>query len=247
MPKLTWKEATLNYIKELVEKNDTTTFSLQELADYRLGAITIDVRSRSKNPKPLLSKTLKELCDFKILRTTDEPNVYKYIPNHDNEELIYKEKRSIGHIRVVKCLSRLGIKYEEEKTFSDMKHKSYLRLDVYFEFCGHRAAIEYDGIQHQKEIECWGGSEGLTDTQKRDWEKTSYCYDNHILLLRITHDTKDIEEQVVNFVHYITMSQLAKTLLAIFTYLYQKIEWHRKCIERFKITNFNNSICMNMN
>ncbi|KKL15105.1 hypothetical protein LCGC14_2508960, partial [marine sediment metagenome] len=114
MPKLTWKEATLNHIKAFLASNDNPVetsnlniFRVKQLTTTRLEQIVLDTRSRSKNPGWTLDNTLRELRNLKIVRYVD-PGVYEFIPNSDNEELIYKEKRSIGHIRITKCLDRLS-------------------------------------------------------------------------------------------------------------------------------------------
>nr|QBK87652.1 MAG: restriction endonuclease [Marseillevirus LCMAC201] len=150
--------------------------------------------------------------------------MYEFIPNSDNEPLIYKDKRSIGHIRIVKCLDRLSIKYEEEKTFQDLKHISYLRFDIYFVLLGRKLAIEYDGIQHQKAVEGWGGEKGLKTGQTRDVVKDMYCTDNSITLLRVPHDVKDIEQYVTNFVCGIIYEYVTSCVLQVFITLLRKCQ-----------------------
>ena len=200
MPKQTWKEATLTQIKEYTTEFDTNVFLVSQLGITRMEKILKDTRSRTKNPDGLLLKTVKELADFKIVRYRPdlEPISYEYIPDNDNEQLIFKEKRSIGHIRITKCLDRLGIQYEEEKTFKDMVHKSFLRIDIYFEWCSQKVAVEYDGVQHQKAVDVWGGDAALATGQQRDAIKTQYCIDNDILLFRISHNVKNIEDYFYN-------------------------------------------------
>nr|QBK87665.1 MAG: restriction endonuclease [Marseillevirus LCMAC202] len=226
MPKLTWKEATLNHIKAFLASNDNPVetsnlniFRVKQLTTTRLEQIVLDTRSRSKNPGWTLDNTLRELRNLKIVRYVD-PGVYEFIPNSDNEELIYKDKRSIGHIRITKCLDRLSIKYEEEKTFHDLKHISFLRFDIYFVLLERKLAIEYDGIQHQKAVDIWGGEECLENGQNRDLVKNAYCTRNGITLLRVSHDIKDIEQYVIDFVCRIVREQLTSCVLTVFIYLY---------------------------
>jgi len=45
--------------------------------------------------------------------------------------------------------------------------------------------IEYDGIQHFKPIEYFGGEESFLSLKKRDKIKTDFCIKNNIKLLRI--------------------------------------------------------------
>ena len=50
--------------------------------------------------------------------------------------------------------------------------------------------IEYDGEQHYKSVEHWGGLNGLLDRQKKDKIKTDYCLINNIKLIRIKYNQK---------------------------------------------------------
>ena len=235
MTKLTWKEATLNYIKELVvdnkepiDKKNANIFSIKQLSQSSLQYIVIDTKTRSKSPERNLDKTLRELKDYNILRHREDhgTRVYEYIPNHDNEELVYKDKRSTGHIRVTKCLERFGIRYEEEKTFKDLKHVSFLRFDIYCIILKRKIAIEYDGTQHQKAVDIWGGDTSLQDCKQRDDIKNKYCVENGITLLRISHEVKDIEGYVANFIWGTILEYVASCLLIVFLHLYQKYYHH---------------------
>jgi len=231
MTKLTWKEATLNHIKALIvdsskpfDSKNVNVFSIKQLLQTKIDHIIIETRSRTKYPERTLDKTLRELRDFGVIRHRADhgARVYEYVPNSDNEELIYKNKRSNGHIRVTKCLDRFGINYEEEKTFHDLKHISFLRLDIYCVILGRQLAIEYDGSQHQRSVEVWGGDPALEDCQQRDNIKNSYCKQKGITLLRISHEIKNIEAYVIDFIYQIIIEYVARCLLVVFIYLYRK-------------------------
>ena len=232
MPRLTWKESTLNHIKAMVtvntdpvDKKNMNVFSIKQLSQAILKYIVVETNSRSKYPERTLDKTLRELRDLNILRHREDhgTRVYEYIPNHDNEVLVYKEKRSIGHIRVTKCLDRFGVQYEEEKTFHDLKRVSFLRLDIYCIILGRKLAIEYDGVQHQKAVDVWGGDTSLQDCQQRDLIKNMYCVEKGITLLRISHEIKDIERYVIDFIYNIIVEHVTSCLLTVLLYLYRKI------------------------
>ena len=60
--------------------------------------------------------------------------------------------------------------------------------------------IEYDGEQHFKAVDHFGGQEGLRIRQLHDKIKTEYCKDNNILLLRIKYD-ENIEDKLNSFIH----------------------------------------------
>ena len=59
-----------------------------------------------------------------------------------------------------------------------------------------RALIEYDGIQHFKIVEKWGGEEKLKTQQERDKRKDEYCKKKGIPLIRIPYtDFKVLDEE----------------------------------------------------
>jgi very-short-patch-repair endonuclease len=60
--------------------------------------------------------------------------------------------------------------------------------------------IEYDGEQHFKAVDYFGGEDGLKIRQIHDRIKTDYCNSNNILLLRIRYD-ENIEEKLHSFIH----------------------------------------------
>lgn len=74
--------------------------------------------------------------------------------------------------------------------FSDCKYKYSLPFDfgIRDEEGKIKALIEYDGEQHFRTVETWGGEETLENIQKRDAIKNEYCIKKNIPLLRIKYD-----------------------------------------------------------
>lgn len=58
--------------------------------------------------------------------------------------------------------------------------------------------IEFDGSQHFKPVEYFGGKEYFKLAKFRDQIKTKYCEDNNIPLLRIKYTQFDDIETIVN-------------------------------------------------
>ena len=54
--------------------------------------------------------------------------------------------------------------------------------------------IEFDGPQHFKATDLFGGKEELIKTKFRDNIKNEYCKINNINLIRISYKDKNIEE-----------------------------------------------------
>ena len=61
----------------------------------------------------------------------------------------------------------------------------------------YNVAIEYDGEQHFKPTEFFGGEEGLRRTIERDEIKNRYCKDNNIILYRISYKDRDFIEDII--------------------------------------------------
>lgn len=85
---------------------------------------------------------------------------------------------------VVKLLNKEKIKYQREKTFSDLKGGKY-RFDFYLpNYNGQAIIIEVDGEQHFKPIY---GRQSFLKGQEHDRQKNSYCLANSIKLYRVPY------------------------------------------------------------
>lgn len=113
--------------------------------------------------------------------------------NHLQGKGCYKCNRSHGERMVSKLLQINKIKYISEKTFenlvSDNNHK--LRFDFYLPEL--KCCVEYDGVQHFKPNEFFGGEESFDKVKRNDNIKNIFCVDNKIKLIRIPYYLNDIE------------------------------------------------------
>lgn len=82
-------------------------------------------------------------------------------------------------------LAEKDIKFTEEYRFHDCRDKKALPFDFYLH--DYNTAIEYDGEQHYKSVDLWGGDEALKVLQKHDEIKDKYCYDHNIQLIRLPY------------------------------------------------------------
>ena len=80
-----------------------------------------------------------------------------------------------------------------EVRFESCKHKVPLPFDFYLSEL--QILIEFDGEQHFKIVEYWGGQEGLEERQLRDQIKNEWAKINNIKLHRIRYD-ENIEEKL---------------------------------------------------
>lgn len=92
-------------------------------------------------------------------------------------------RQSKGEVSISDWLIRKGITYVTQESIYIQGRKQPLRLDFFVR----GVAIEYDGEQHYKPIEAWGGETELIKIQRRDDIKTKYCADNNIPLIRIPY------------------------------------------------------------
>lgn len=92
---------------------------------------------------------------------------------------------SSGEELISQYLSFRNIVFEKQKTFSDCKDSRLLRFDFYLPELN--VAIEYQGEQHYKSIEFFGGYSRFIDGLKKDNIKRDYCNQNDIKLLVIPY------------------------------------------------------------
>lgn len=106
---------------------------------------------------------------------------------------------SNGEKRVEIILNEIKINYEIQKRFDKCKNIKKLSFDFYLP--QYNALIEYDGEQHFKSMDFFGGNKSFVETQKRDKIKNSFTLENNIPLLRIPYTKFDsIEEEIRSFV-----------------------------------------------
>ena len=90
---------------------------------------------------------------------------------------------SNGERLVMNYLDSLGLTYDYGYILPNRLH-----LDFYL--ADRNLAIEYDGIQHYKARELFGGEEQLKKQKVLDHKKDQYCKEHHIKLIRIPYTIK---------------------------------------------------------
>ena len=103
---------------------------------------------------------------------------------------------SSGERQVRQWLSEHDIMYEPQKIFENCYNVKALPFDFYL--TDYNLAIEYQGEQHYRPIDYFGGKEKFEVQQKRDNIKRDYCKNNNINLLEIPY-YKNVEEELNNF------------------------------------------------
>ncbi len=107
---------------------------------------------------------------------------------------------SYGEKMIMKILDELGVIYIYNKSFRDCKYVNKLRFDFRIEINGKIILIEYDGIQHFREISKYGGINGFNETLLRDAAKNEWCaYNSDVILVRFNHKQsfKEIRNNII--------------------------------------------------
>lgn len=110
---------------------------------------------------------------------------------------------SRGEQRVYSYLSAHSIPHVYQHVFEDCVYTQPLRFDFGLQDANGDviAIVEFDGVQHVKIVEIYGGAEGLKSLQERDAIKNNYCTAHSIPLLRISQEDEDnIEVLLTKFI-----------------------------------------------
>lgn len=133
------------------------------------------------------------LVDAGFLVPTSKNNYYIFVDNPDKVSQAtekYEDKTnkiSLGEQVIAQLLTDNNIPFIREATFGtclfeDTKYPA--RFDFWVQ---EKYLIEYDGEQHFKSVEFWGGEEQLKLQQERDKRKNEWCKENQIPLIRIPY------------------------------------------------------------
>lgn len=108
-----------------------------------------------------------------------------------------KCKTSRGEREISAWLDSHSIEYTVQKKFSNCADKKPLPFDFYLP--SYNALIEYDGEQHYRPVEYFGGIKTYEKLKYHDMIKDQFCAENNLHLLRISYN-EDIAEKLNNFV-----------------------------------------------
>jgi hypothetical protein len=101
---------------------------------------------------------------------------------------------SKGEIKICNFLKLYNIKHIREYRFKDPIVKVY---EYDFFLIDYDLIIEFNGEQHYKPIDPWGGIIELRNIKKRDKIKKKYCLDNNINFLEIPYTKIDQIEYLI--------------------------------------------------
>lgn len=111
---------------------------------------------------------------------------------------------SNGEIKISGILDGKNISYIREYKFPNFPNK-FCEYDFYLP--SYNICIEYDGIQHFKPIEFFGGVEVYNKTVELDTLKNNFCLDNNIKLYRISY-LEDIDSSIDKIIKMVKVDHL---------------------------------------
>jgi hypothetical protein len=101
---------------------------------------------------------------------------------------------SKGELYVSKILDKYNIKYIREYKLYHKKYAPIYPLKADFYLMDYKIIIEYNGIQHYKAFDFFGGVEELNKLKKRDNCKKLICKNKNIKLIKISYKHDNFEK-----------------------------------------------------
>lgn len=163
-----------DYIKEEIEKFNGN--KLLNLKEY--------IGSRVRN--------LKILCSCGREYTT---SFNDYMCNDEKRCPMCTCRKSKGEFAIGKFLEQNLIEFICQYRFEDCRDVLSLPFDFYLP--KYNMAIEYNGKQHYKPVDYFGGNKGFVSTVKHDEMKYQYCKENDIDILIIPYWEYDNIENIL--------------------------------------------------
>ena len=161
------------YCEGIISKHDKNTFikkmKAQGILDYEL------IEDYKDSDTPILFRHLK--CGF--IWKTSPGNI---LSGHGCP----KCKMSKGETQIAKLLSDMKINYIPQYKFKNSEI-SHLSFDFYIETNDKKFCIEYQGEQHYKPIEYFGGKDKFLKQKNNDDKKRQFCHNNNIILIEISY------------------------------------------------------------
>jgi hypothetical protein len=102
---------------------------------------------------------------------------------------------SRGERRIRRVLRQLGHDFVEQARFPECRDRRPLPFDFYLPHI--RTLIEYDGKQHYRKSELWGGHHQLERTQRHDAIRNQFATEHGYRLLRIPYWQFDQIEEIL--------------------------------------------------
>jgi len=129
----------------------------------------------------------------KVQIICEEHDIFKQTPaSHLRGSGCPNCKSSKGENQIFNYLNERNMIFETQVSFGGCRNINPLFFDFYLP--NYNMCIEYDGIQHFKPVEKFGGLEYLKENKNRDIIKNKYCEDSNIKLCRIKYNENIVKK-----------------------------------------------------
>lgn len=105
---------------------------------------------------------------------------------------------SKGEAKIRQALTSRNIKYISQKWFKDLRGIGDNPLSYDFYLLEYNILIEFQGIQHEKPIDIFGGEKQFQIQQEHDKRKRDYAENNNYKLLEIWHYEIDCIDEIID-------------------------------------------------
>ena len=164
-----------------LQKEITSKRTLINLTNQRFGKLLVLYKDTSVNKE----------CAYWICRC-DCGNIISVSSIHlRNGQKSCGCLKSKGEFYLCSLLTELNIKFQSQKTFSDLKGDKNFPLKFDFYLPEQNCIIEFQGIQHYMPSDYFGGEVIFKQQQKYDDLKRKYCNKNNIYLIEIPYTDYD--------------------------------------------------------
>ena len=144
-------------------------------------------------------------ADTKIeMRHIDCGNLFFVTPNkfyHLGRRCPHCNNRSNPEKEISGLLKAKNIKFKEQYIMDDCRKTLPMKFDFALDINNSLIIIEYNGIQHYKPVELFGGEKNLKLTKERDKIKRDYCSNKNIPIHYIDYK-QNIKKEVDKIINY---------------------------------------------
>jgi hypothetical protein len=177
-------------------------FTRKDLIKNHLGAIVEGAQSIGTTPEQTLSRVLQFIRNRGYLQFKGR-GVYEMTKLGIATKHICTDNRSKGEKLVCDILGELGITFQEQvriniNTIPGAKPR-YLIFDFRFHYNNIEYAIEFDGLQHLKPVDIFGGVEAWRRQVIRDKRKDRYCRDRSIIMIRVSDMQYNVCKRIITY------------------------------------------------
>jgi very-short-patch-repair endonuclease len=191
---VTWE---LSTVKAIVKLYGATEFNRQMIITDALGRIVEQTNSVGKTPDATLSRVMQSVRDCGVLKFVSKGR-YKLLDIQKSHEADRKMSKGEKLVKLqLELLKVYNVEFIQEKVFPDLRDVGHLRMDFVVYKDDETYVIEFDGGQHHKPVERFGGFKSFLRTKYHDRLKDFYCKERGIKMLRLDKlNIFDVERQI---------------------------------------------------